>query len=224
MITSIYRTVILYIIVVAMLRFMGKRQIGELQPSELVATVFITNLASISVENPGDPLLNTVMPILTLGFFEVIMSALTLKSNRLRKLLAGSPVVVVREGELDIDALKSIRFSIDELYEQMRSSGYFSLDDIFFAIVETNGNLSFYPKVSSRTVTCADLGMDDNESIPPVIVINDSYLDKNSLKYLEIDKAKIDDILEKEKLTIKQVFLMYMYKNGDYKLIPKKKR
>lgn len=146
MLIAFVRTIILYILVVAALRLMGKRQIGQLQPSELVVAMMISELASIPMENVGTPLVNGVIPILTLIIAEATFSFLTLKSRKVRKIISGSPTILIEKGQVLEKEMERLRFNIDDLMEELRTNGYSNLMDVEYAIIETNGMLSIIPK------------------------------------------------------------------------------
>lgn len=154
---SFIRTVILYLLVVVGLRIMGKRQIGEMQPSELVVAIMISDLASIPMQEVGTPLFVGAIPIFTLIIMEILLSQLSLKHKKFRRLLTGKPNVVVHNGKILEEEMKKVRFNMDDLNEQLRIQGYTGVEDINFAILETNGQLSIIPKVKNRQSTVADV-------------------------------------------------------------------
>ncbi len=204
---------------------MGKRQIGELQPSELVTTIVISNIAAIPIENLGSPLINGVVPIIMLACFEVILSAINLKSKIFRRVVSGTPLMVIRNGTIDQQALRDLRFSIDDLMEQLRGSGYFNLDEIAYAIVETNGRISVYNKFDSRPVTCGDLNITPPEYDGiPVIIISDGIIEKRALEFCNVDQNWLDKVLKKEGHTVKDIFIMTCDISKEYKIIPKEKK
>lgn len=130
MATAFLRTVILYFLIMAGLRLMGKRQIGELEPSELVLTMMLSDLATVPMQDFGIPLLSGVIPILTLLSLSMLMSHLSLRSLRVRRLLCGAPTVLIDRGRLDQSAMRKNRFTIDELLEELRGQGFSSLSDV----------------------------------------------------------------------------------------------
>ena len=142
MITAFVRTIILYFLIVVGMRLMGKRQIGELEPSELVLTMMISDLATVPMQDFGIPLLTGVVPILALLAMTMILSVLTMKSIRFRALLCGRPSVVIRRGEIDQGEMRRNRLTVDELLEELRSQGYTDPQKVEYAILETNGQLS----------------------------------------------------------------------------------
>ena len=159
MLVALVRTIILYILIVLALRLMGKRQIGQLQPSELVVAMMLSELASIPMENVGTPLMNGVIPILTLIIAETSFSFLTLKSRRIRKMISGAPTILIEKGQVMEKELERLRFNIDDLLEELRTSGYANILDVEYAIIESNGNLSVIPKSNKRPVTPEDLSI-----------------------------------------------------------------
>lgn len=204
---------------------MGKRQIGELQPSELVTTIVISNIAAIPIENLGSPLINGVVPIIMLACFEVILSAINLKSKFFRRIVSGTPLMVIRNGTVDQQALRDLRFSIDDLMEQLRGCGYFDLNEIAYAIVETNGRVSVYNKFASRPVTCGDLGIKPSKQDGlPVIVISDGLVEKRALEFCNVDQKWLDKVLKEEGKSVQDIFIMTCDISREYKIIPKESK
>ena len=161
MLVTFIRTLILYVVIVFGVRLMGKRQLGELQPSELVVTILISNIATLPIEEAETPLFSGLLPILSLVTFEVIISAVNLRCRWLRRVFSGSPVVVIRNGEIDQKRLAELRFSVDDLMAQLRSNQIFAVDEVDFAVVETTGKLSVYQKYAARTLTPKTMEMPD---------------------------------------------------------------
>ena len=167
------RSVILYLIVIFALRLMGKRQLGELQPGELVITILISNIATLPIENPALPLLPGILPILILVCLEVIMSFFAMKFKRLRKLVSGSPKIVIRDGVILQDTMLELRLTIDDLLMALRNNQIFNPEEVQFAIVETTGAISVYPKAAYRNVTQEDMGIYNKSENPPCVIISD---------------------------------------------------
>ena len=134
-----FRTLIIYVIIIVCLRIMGKRQLGELQPSEFVIAILISNIATLSIEDTDIPLLGAVVPIITLMSSEVILSYITLKSGKAQIMVTGNPVPVIRNGSIDQKSMRDLRFSIEDLMSQLRINGIFDVQEVAWAIVETNG-------------------------------------------------------------------------------------
>ena len=154
---SFIRTVILYLLVITGLRIMGKRQIGEMQPSELVVAIMISDLAAIPMQEVGIPLMSGIIPILTLIVMEILLSQLSLKNKKFRRLMTGKPNVIIHNGKILKDEMKKIRFNMDDLNEQLRIQGYTGISEINFAILETNGQLSIIPKPKKSPATVEDV-------------------------------------------------------------------
>ncbi len=228
MLITLWRTMILFIAVTCSLRFMGKRQIGELQPSELVTTIMVSNIAAIPIENPGSPMINGLLSIALLACLEVLFSALLLKSKKLRGIIIGHPRCVIRDGTVDQRELRSLRWSIDDLMEMLRSSGTFDISEVLFAIVETNGSLSIYPKFSNRPATNGDLSMLDIEppasEAPPVIVVADGELDRNALGYCNLSERWLKELLTERKLKLEDVFLLSCNRAAEVHIVKREKR
>ena len=154
------RSLILYVLVIFAVRLMGKRQLGELQPSELVITILVSNIATLPLEDVNIPVIVGITPILSLVCFEVVVSWLNLKSPRIRKITSGSPKIVIKDGKIDPDTMRDLRFSVDDLMMALREKEVFDLDEIQFAIVETTGNISVMKKQEYDTPQRRELGIE----------------------------------------------------------------
>ncbi len=180
--TIFIRTIILYICVVTAMRVMGKRQLGELQPSEFVIALMISELATIPISEKDIPLSHGIIPIAALVLLELVFSVLVIKSELMRKIITGSPVQIIKDGKLIMKELKKLRICIDDVLEQLRLAGYSTLSEIDSAIIETNGQLSILPRESSRPVVCSDLNLSPEQTHIPHTIIADGVLRKNNLK------------------------------------------
>ncbi|MGN0683150.1 MAG: DUF421 domain-containing protein, partial [Oscillospiraceae bacterium] len=140
------RAVILYVVVAFSLRLMGKRQLGELQPSELVVTILISNIAALPVEDSSIPMIMGIVPILTLVSLDVIVSTIMLKSTKFRKFVIGTPRVIISNGKILQSEMKKLRYTVDDLIESMRGQQIFDISQVNYAIVETTGKISFMLK------------------------------------------------------------------------------
>ena len=189
MFTGLMRTLILYILIIAGVRLMGKRQVGELEPSELVLSLIIADLASVPMQDYGIPLLAGVVPILALLALTMMLSVLTMKSVRFRALLCGRPSIVVREGVPDQREMARNRLTVDELLEELRGQGYPDLSAVRYAILETNGRLSVLPFAGERPPTARELGVRARESGLPRVVVSDGRVLENNLRALGKDRA-----------------------------------
>ena len=221
---SFVRTVILYILVVFALRVMGKRQIGELQPSELVVAIMISDLATTPVSDINIPLMAGIIPILTLLVFEVILSFTTLKSEGFRNLLSGKPAVIIKNGVISQRELKKMRFSIEDLLEQLRLKDIFSISDVYMAILETNGELTVVEKSSKKTVTAEDLNLTVKQEKIPLVIISDGKLRKEHLKESGFDKKWVLDTIREYNIDkIEDVFIFSIDDDDKYTLQIKSK-
>ncbi len=182
MLIALIRTTILYILVVLALRLMGKRQIGQLQPSELVVAMMLSELATIPVENVEIPLLAGIVPIFTLIAAETTFSFLTLKSRKIRKVLSGAPTVLIAKGHILEHELERLRFNIDDLMEELRTAGYANIMDIEYAIIESNGNLSVIPKSNKRPLTPEDLNLSPAYEGLPHLLIADGVMNHREME------------------------------------------
>lgn len=177
MLIAVIRTLILYLTVIFSLRIMGKRQIGELQPSELVVAIMISDLAAVPMQAIDIPLFSGIIPVLTLIVVEIFMSFLGLKSKRFRKFLSGEPSMIIYDGHINEGELERLRFNINDLLEELRTDGYYNIEDVQIAVLETNGKLSVIPRPAARNVTLSDIKQNSPKStvLPYTIVSDGSY-------------------------------------------------
>lgn len=215
------RAVILYVLLIFTVRLMGKRQIGELQPSELAITILISNIATLPVEDTGIPLLTGIIPIVTLAGLDVIMSWLGIKSRTVRRFTCGKPVIIISGGQLDQKKMQSIRFTVDDLAASLRSQGIFDISEVQLAVVETTGTLSVYQKYSARNITNGDMELKGKNENPPEVVVADGQLVPEAMGRLGITPKWIEAALKKENAAIKDVFLMTAYPGGKCSIIRK---
>ena len=215
------RSLILYIVVMISVRLMGKRQLGELQPSELVVTILISNIATLALEDIEIPLLHGILPILALVCYEVIASWISLKSVRFRRLISGSPKIIIRDGVIDQQMLKTLRFSVDDLLTALRMGGIFFIEEVQFAIVETNGSVSVYQKPAAQPATKEDVHAPKVCLDPPQIIIADGKIREKALSAIQQDKAWLDEILQKANLSVSEIFMLMADKSSHYQLIRK---
>lgn len=215
------RAVILYILLIFAVRLMGKRQIGELQPSELAITILISNIATLPVEDTGMPLLTGIIPIITLAALDVIMSWLGIKSRTVRRLTCGKPVIIISGGKLDQDKMRSVRFTVDDLAASLRGQGIFDISEVQLAVVETTGTLSVYQKYPARNVTNGDMEIKGSSENPPEVIIADGELVPEAMDRMGITKKWIEQTLKGEKTSAERVFLMTAYPGGKYSIVPK---
>lgn len=182
MLIILVRTIILYFVVILATRLMGKRQIGELQPSEFVIAIMISDVASIPMQNTGVPIISGIVPILTLLVGELIVSFVSLKSRSVRRMLSGKPSVLICHGKIDEDEMRKQRFTIEDLMEELRISGYADISQLEYAVLETNGQISVIPKTSARPITVSDLKIEVQEELIPRTIILDGQIDSDELQ------------------------------------------
>ncbi|MEE1053438.1 MAG: DUF421 domain-containing protein [Acutalibacteraceae bacterium] len=221
MISTVLRTVILYIVVTLAIRLMGKRQIGDMQPNELVVTLLISEIAAIPLQDTDQPVFIGVVAILVLVFLEIIVSILSLKSFFVRKLLNGKSVVIIKNGVVDQQAMRNVRMTVVDLIELLRDKDVFDINDVAFAVLEVNGNLSILLKKDAQTVSIKDLKLKMPDSALPLPVISDGKIIYESLKALEISAKELNEILKRENTTVKQVFLMTLDRNKNHTIVNK---
>lgn len=218
------RAVILYMLLIFSVRFMGKHQIGELQPSELAITILISNIATLPVEDTSLPLLTGIIPILTLASLDVIMSWLGIKSKRLRNITCGKPVVIINNGRIDQKKMKEIRFTVDDLTEALHSQNIFDISEVQFAVVETTGTVSVYQKYEYRNVTNGDMKLKRKSIDPPEIVIDEGVIVNDALERLNLSEEKLRSILEKERLKVKDIFIMTLDSDMKHSIVRRENR
>ena len=224
MIITITRTVILYIFVTLGIRLMGKRQIGEMQPNELVVTLLISEIAAIPLQDTSQPILDGVVAIFTLVILEIIISVTAMKSIIVRKLMNGKSAVIIKNGVVDQQAMKNVRMTVLDLVELLRGQNVFDISTVAFAVLEVNGNLSILLKSSEQPATSGDLKLYKEAAVLPLPVISDGKLINESLKALETDSGKIKKILDDNNTVIENVFLMTMDRDAKFTLIKKRNR
>ena len=208
------RSLILYLLVIFAVRLMGKRQLGELQPSELVITILVSNIATLPIEDVSIPVIVGVTPILSLVCFEVIMSWLILKFPNLRKIVSGSPKVIISNGKIDCHTLSELRLSVDDLMTALRGGDVFDLSEVQYAIVETTGSFSVMKKQTSDTPNRDDLKIKAQCSDPPMLVVSDGVMLENALDSLNMKRAAVEGILKKSGKKMEDVLIMTADKSG----------
>lgn len=190
------RTVILYLLIIAGIRLMGKRQVGELEPSELVLDLIIADLAAVPMQDFGIPLLSGIVPILTLLCITMILSVLTMKSVRFRAVICGRPSIIVENGKIRQSEMRRNRFTVDELMEELRLKGVTDLSKIKYAVLETNGQLSVLPYADDLPVTAGQMQLKPEEKGLPVVIINDGRVLDHNLRLRGLDREWLAKQLE----------------------------
>lgn len=203
------RTLITYAIVVLSLRLMGKRQIGQLQPSELVVAIMISDLAATPMSDVSIPLLYGIVPIFTLVICEMVLSFVSLKSERIRVMLNGKPQLLIKKGKILREELLTSRINTDDLMEELRKAGYFSLSDIDTVILETGGTISVIPKADSAPPTNKDLNLKSSQQKIPYMFISDGRIRKSELKRSGKNEVWLSKVLDENGISnVKEVFIL----------------
>lgn len=208
MAVPLLRTLLLYCAVIAAVRLMGKRQIGELDPSELVVTILVSDLAAVPMQDLGIPMLSGLVPIATLIVLEILLSFLALKSRPFRRLLNGQPAIIIRSGRLDIQKLCQMRLTTDEVVETLRKQNVASVADVKYGVIEPDGTLTVIPRQAKQPVTADMLGLTPNDAGLPLVVISDGKLVERSLRLLHLDPRDILNRLDNQSIALSDVFLM----------------
>lgn len=223
MLISLIRVGILYFFIIVCMRLMGKRQLGELQPTELVITILLSEIASIPIEDNGVPLINSIFAVLLLVSLEIINSAVCLKSAKLRSVIEGNPVIVISDGTVQQEKLRQLRFSSEDLLEQLRQKDVFDINDVKFAIVETNGQLSVMLKDNKQPITPEALEAEAQSKGLQCMVVNDGKILRKSFRDCNMDDQKLKNILKKRKIQLKEILFMLADSKGNYTIIKKEK-
>jgi uncharacterized membrane protein YcaP (DUF421 family) len=214
MILSYLRTVILYSVLILVIRLMGKRQIGQMEPSEFVVTMLVANLAAIPMEDSGIPLFYGLVPILTVLGMELILSHLSLKSLTLRRLLCGKPVILIENGNIMQENLRKTRVTMDELTGHLREKDVLDVKTVQYAILETNGNLSVFPYPGEKPATAKDAGVKAAKQHLPLTLVSDGKVLKANLQKSGKDMAWLEAVLGQQAATLADTWLL-TYAGGD---------
>lgn len=206
---SFVRTIILYICVITAMRIMGKRTIGEMNPTELVVSIMISDLASVPMQSKSTPLFEGVVPIFTLVVLELLSAFLIMKSRTVKRILVGRSCRVVKNGKMLENEMARLRVTIDDLEEQARIAGFTSLDEVNEIIIETNGQVSVLPKEASRPLTPSDLNICFPQTNAPFIIIADGKLREKDMKNAGVDSNFVRNAL-REHDTGQIADVMYM--------------
>ncbi len=211
------RSIILYFIVVFIMRIMGKKQIGQLQPFELVIALMVSELAAMPMQNTSIPLFHGIIPIITLLVLQVLISTLQLKSEAARIIFCGKPSILIEKGKININELKNNRLNLSDLLEELRLKDYYNLEDIEYAILETGGQISIIPKSELEPATRKDLNVKSSQNRLPVTLILDGKINKKNLKLINKDTSWLNNQLNKNKISsADHIFLALLDSNGEF--------
>ncbi len=214
MILSYFRTLFLYLVLIFAVRLMGKRQIGEMEPAEFVVTMLVANLAAIPMQDGAIPLYSGLVPILTVLGMELVLSGLILRSVRLRQLLCGKPVILIDNGKILQENLKSARINLDELTGQLRAKDVLDIRTVQFAILETSGDLSVFPYPKEKPASAKDAGVQATGQHLPVTVVEDGYLSRENLERAKKDEKWLEKVLSQHNCGVKETFLLTVDESG----------
>ncbi len=195
MLTLFVRTIIIYIFMFAIMRLMGKRQLSDMQPFDLVVTLLIANLASAPLSDPAVPLLYGVVTILALFVMQRLVSHLSLKSEKMRKVICGSPLVVIAKGIVREDVMRSANYTLNDLSEQLRDKDVFAFSKVEYAILETNGSLSVLLKSQFQQPTIEDMSLETSKARPALLIITDGKLHRDALEAAGLEERWLSGIL-----------------------------
>ncbi len=221
---SFIRTILLYIVIIVAVRLMGKRQISELQTSELVVTLLISDIAAIPMQDTGQPLVSGFLPIAVLVCCEILVSAFMLKNMKFRRMICGKPIVVINDGRIDQAQMKRLRMSTEDLSEQLRRMNIFSLSEVAYAIVETNGKMSVMKKPAEQSATASMLGIVVPDNGIECVVISDGQISNFSLSLCRLSEDWIKGVLKGEGVEQSDVFIMTADCKRNYRIIRKQDR
>ena len=208
MFISYIRTILLYLVLIFGMRLLGKRQIGQLEPSEFVVAMLIADLASIPMQDPGLPLHAGLVPILTVLGLELALSGLVMRSVLFRRVFCGKPVILIENGRILQKNMRSTRVSLDELTSHLREKGILDLKTVQYAILETDGQLSVFPYPKDAPATAKAAGIQAGTQYLPVTIIDDGYISDENLQKAGKDRAWLHRVLDRHRTTPEETFLL----------------
>jgi len=208
MLPFFYRTVLFYGVLILVIRLMGKRQIGQMEPSEFVVTMMVANLASIPLEEIDLPLHSGLIPIFTVLILELLLSWLSLKSIFLRKFLCGKPIIVVENGNILQKNLKKARITLDELTSKLREKDVLDIMSVQYAILETGGNLSVFPFPKEKPASAKEAGIQVKKQYIPLTIVTDGTVLKDNLHLAGKDEKWLQKVLQQKNTTVKETWLL----------------
>ena len=229
MLVLFIRVQIIFFVVLLFLRIMGKRQIGEMQPYELVITLIIADLATVPMSDANIPLLNGILPLAILVMLHYGITMLTRKSIFFRRIISGKSVIVIDPEGINYDALKKLNMNLHDLQESLRQLNYFSFEQVQYAIVETNGKMTVIPTAENAPATAKDVGVNNPPPELPALIVSDGKVMKDNLQSVNFNEQQLNSVLDKLNIKkIKDIIVMnldnsgklyYQLKGQSYKLI-----
>ena len=221
MAVTLVRATVLYAVVIFLIRVMGKRQIGELQPAEFVVTMLVSEIASIPMQDNTIPILNSISALFVLVAYEVITSAVSLKSYKFRAFMQGHPIIVIRDGVIDIKALKKMRMSVNDLMGALRQKDVFEISQVSYAIFDTNGQISVLLKPENMNATAGDLNLRPQDEGMPFAVICDGTVIEDAVEQSGIERSKIKSAVSSAGMEISEVLIMTVTPHGKTYIVRK---
>ena len=221
MLVMLIRTAILYLAVIIGLRIMGKRQIGDMQPNELVITILVSEIASLPIQDSAQPMINGLTSVALLVALEVILSVLAMKSGSIRRMVNGGPVIVIRQGQIDQKAMESLRITMDDLLASLRQNQIFDVTEVEYAIVETNGSVSVMLTPENCPITNSEAGKQIKDKGLPTPVVCDGKIQRRFIDAMNIKPQRVQGIIASRKLKKSQIFLMTLDSKGNTQIIEK---
>ena len=208
MLQGMYRTVLFYGVLILVVRLMGKRQIGQMEPSEFVVTMLVANLAAIPLEQTDFPLHSGIIPIFTVLFLEIAVSWLSMRSIKLRKFLCGKPIILMENGTILQKNLKKSRITLDELTAKLREKDVLDLKTVQYAILETGGNLSVFLYAKEKPASAKEAGIQVKKQYIPLTVVSDGEILRENLALAGKDEAWLQKTLRERNATVKTTWLL----------------
>ena len=223
MITLIFRTLLVYIFLIVIMRLMGKRQIGELEVTDLVATLLLSEIASLPITDPNIPVLHALVPMIVLLSLEVFSSYILLRAPKLKKILSASPTFIIKDGVLDQAALTATRLSIEELMSEIRQQGLCSLSYVWYAILEKDGRLTILPRARYSPPTQEQMNISSQEESLMHVVYNGNVYNDMGLSLIGKDRAWLKKQMVRRGVSLADQFCVTANSHGEIYWIPKKK-
>ena len=221
MTTIFIRTVIVYFILLSAMRFMGKRQIGELEVSDLITTLILSEIASLPITNSSIPISHAVIPIVILLTFEVLSSALLVQFPKIKSLISPHPTMLIKNGNLSSKEMKKARITAEELISELRQNGISDISEVEYAILEQNGKISVIQKPEYKPPSATDMNISPGNGKLHRIIIENGYIDRHGLKESGLSRNDVDGILSKENIPRRRVYLMTVNESGETNIILK---
>ena len=223
MILSYIRTIVLYLVLIAVIRLMGKRQIGQMEPSEFVVTMLVANLASIPMQDAAIPLYSGLVPILVVLGLELTLSGLILRSVLIRRFFCGKPIILIDNGKILMENLRRTRVTLDELTGHLRQKDVLDIRSVQFAILETDGSLSVFPYPKDRPATAREAGVKADKQYLPITIVEDGYVSRENLRKAGKDSRWLEEILNKNR-ALRQDVLLLTVDAGDHVVFLRKEQ